>query len=171
MISRYVNVATEDVAAESAAASALCSGHRHILGGSVRPMHRAARRIDLAAADSSEASRLRAGPAHSGPSHALTASRGQTPEQPTPRALIPASFAASRSRPAPFRQQRAPVHIVKPSEGASAAEAARQKPTIMQKRISHDFHTAAFTTDTHGQRCMKNTAACTAVPWSMVSLW
>ena len=117
-------------------------------------MHRAARRIDLAAADSSEASRLRAGPAHSGPSHALTASRGQTPEQPTPRALIPASFAASRSRPAPFRQQRAPVHIVKPSEGASAAEAARQKPTIMQKRISHDcnswgrgfaVHSSSFT--------------------------
>lgn len=69
--------------------------------------------IEASASASSMAVSVSAGPWHSGPSHTLTALRGQTPLQPTLRAdTLGRVLACRKSVPAPLRQQRAPVQIV-----------------------------------------------------------
>ena len=58
-----------------------------------------------------------ASPAHSGPSHTLTAPWGHTPEQPTDLTSTASCVrAAARRRPAPLRQHRLPVQIVSSAE-------------------------------------------------------
>eukprot|EP00966_Prymnesium_polylepis_P279774 6463587-Prymnesium_polylepis.1 len=87
---------------------------------------------DARASTSLPAFSTSAGPALSGPSFAEIAPGGQTPEQPTPRA-VPNALQAASSRAAPLRWQRLPVQTVMRAgapRGAAAAAAAAASHSI-----------------------------------------